>query len=1132
VSSSKEPFADRRLRIAADELRTWNGVAIIGAGVSIMAGLPLTRHLDPLLWQAIDSDAEALMRLGERLGCKPTPAKEMIDNDEHARRLAFEIVSANPKAREVFQQGFSLLNRERARAHSRAHDALARLLHRRCLEAIVSLNWDTLLEASYRRLYGTALVVDNSWLWKPHGDAAHPERRWVLPHERAVVPAELLAQMNSLTADRPRTLLIVGYSELDEVIVRQIIKPLARGWRVVRVGPDTTGEFDIPLPADEALPELLWRVNPRKEVPGWEYVSFEPQADLGPALLGRRLGPNEVEVCPRLPEVDKVKHLLELAHSAILIGGSGSGKSITAYQAAYDLSKSGFEPIRRVDSEEDPDEILASLRNLPRPTVTIIDDAQAVDSGLIHRLLEKATAHLKVLIVSTLDYSFQRGSVSLQGQRAVKVLAEHLLRRRQETLEIVRAFDDQVGDGYTKVRIEDRIEDAAKSDTPWQFSFILTGGWRRARDLVGDIRRYERADHLLAAVAVYQLLSQDAGATLAQLTSSAHLLGHDPEWMSRALVILQKHRLIIDAEHPRCPHARFVSVVLQVVFDSALPEELEALIGLVRTAMLAKDQSLRGINWLLQEFRFSDKFHWYRHNGVVNDRVFRHLADRCWAASTGEDRGAAASLLENLEYWHPGGFAEIKAHAEVVGHWLEEIVPESAEGLERLLNDLCHKAKEVTETICGHANPRQVANRIAMVNVKDGYVWGRLLQILAQSASPTWIDELRGILPYAMFLGLAEKVKSEDLIYVGALAEGIMCFRQGISLEMIERISPNIAEGINLEPAETFGDLSRVFWFVLGYWPRLLAPRTPSRQQRATARAITRRLRPEQIAGALARTSKRDIQNFARLLEVLWEVAPSKARAIVQSVDIEALSENTRGLWENPGHELEHLLVMLAQSSDQQPAREIIERHALEIRGVTPVLALIAPDTAVARLRDGLPLHLKVEHGFQWFLAAKVLYEIWKIDRDLAIEVICHNASVIAQGLELRQSNQCEDLDIFILTLREIAPEKLPSVLSGLDTGTAEVYWSARLRGGKVERRSVAVLIAAASQGTGAIADVALRLQQRFPTIPRLARRAEEQPPKRRPRRRKRTKRPVATNVETSDISSKRSVSREPLSST
>ena len=89
-------------------------------------------------------------------------------------------------------------------------------------------------------------------------------------------------------------LLIVGYSETDEEVSRELIAPLEDKWRVVRIGPTMKGRFSIPLPADQALSELLREIAPSEEMPGWEYLSFENQRDLGGALAGHDLGPHDV----------------------------------------------------------------------------------------------------------------------------------------------------------------------------------------------------------------------------------------------------------------------------------------------------------------------------------------------------------------------------------------------------------------------------------------------------------------------------------------------------------------------------------------------------------------------------------------------------------------------------------------------------------------------------------------------------------------------------------------------------------------------------------------------------------------------------------------------------------------------
>ena len=74
-------------------------------------------------------------------------------------------------------------------------------------------------------------------LFKPHGDAFHPEDSWTLPDEAGVVPEVVLSALEELDHEYVRTLLVIGYSERDSVVVQKLIAPLDESWRTIRVGP-------------------------------------------------------------------------------------------------------------------------------------------------------------------------------------------------------------------------------------------------------------------------------------------------------------------------------------------------------------------------------------------------------------------------------------------------------------------------------------------------------------------------------------------------------------------------------------------------------------------------------------------------------------------------------------------------------------------------------------------------------------------------------------------------------------------------------------------------------------------------------------------------------------------------------
>jgi hypothetical protein len=326
---------DEALDRVVSELRTYGAVALLGAGISYLSGYPLGGDLQALVWHAVETEPETLQAVATEIRVPVRSAKDVIGDSEEHTTVAFRAIASHENARRAFQQGFAALDRDRRPYGTRTHDAMARLLHSRVVERIVSLNWDTATQHAHLRRYGRFPKAGEGEFAKPHGDASDPDSPWILPHEPGGIPRSLQEGLERMAAERPRVLLIAGYSERDEGIVNQLIAPLERRWRVVRVGPSADGPLSLRGEADEVLPALASRLVQDPELPGWEYVVFEDQRDLGPALLGESLGPRDVIACPELPEVEEVVRNLRVAGVGVLRGESGSGKSITVYQSAF-----------------------------------------------------------------------------------------------------------------------------------------------------------------------------------------------------------------------------------------------------------------------------------------------------------------------------------------------------------------------------------------------------------------------------------------------------------------------------------------------------------------------------------------------------------------------------------------------------------------------------------------------------------------------------------------------------------------------------------------------------------------------------------------------------------------------------
>ena len=1074
---------EERIRAASNEIRSLDAIAIIGAGISLGRGFPLTLQLRTFLWQALDADEVSLNALAKKFGQDICPAKILIGDDPYRISAALDAIASSSIAWRKFQHSFKNLNDERINKPSIAHDIIAELLHRRKIKIVISLNWDTLLEASYHKCYGSTLIANGDWLKKPHGDAANPDSKWIYPNEPGLIPEGFLQKIQQIVEDHPHVLLIIGYSESDEEVVSKIIQPLSAQWRVIRIGPNATGEYSIPLKAEEALPSLLREIDPNVEVPGWEYVNFDIQhGDLGSALIGRGLGPADVKLCPRLPEVDKVKQQLDIAKSAVIIGKAGCGKSIIGYQAAYDLMKDGWEIIRLSNYDQLKEKIINPVLYLSCRTVLIIDNAHLLDRQIIPNILEKASNNLLIIAISTVDSindaPVNYDNIQVASERAVSVIAEAFRNRCNEILPIVRKLDSNVGERLGDISLEDRISEAAKSDTPWQFNFILTGGWHRASDEIALLRESERFDLILTAIATGQFVTLDAGCSLEWIEDVAfQIYGKDADWLNRGLHSLKSRRLIIDEKTLRFPHLRLSRIVLDIAYKDRNDYYWDKLIEMFRAALLYKSPPLLGINWALHALRFNEML-WNNKSDILIDcDTWKIIFNRCLESKLKEDRGNAAFVLNTLIEWYRNQIDELAYRSKLIGQWVEEVDSNSAAGIGCLLNDLGQKDHSLTEQIIGYSNPIVIASSLAKASISEAFTWGHFLGRLAFAASHCWSVELKKAFDTKALGKIFVDAKVSDLEQISELAEGIACFDEDLSLELVNLSLETIINSININ-AIKFQEIHEIISFVLGYAPDFLRYKEPSENQRQIAYKLVNGLNPKSISHFISVSSSRDWESYADLLYFIDEVMPEKAKQIALEVNFDVLDGATQGLWNNPPSELLFLIDALAVENNYDPARSWVNRHNGELVKLDTILAAVAPEAVASALRSGHSLDLHLGDYADWNLAAIAIQSLSEVDKVIAFEVLNHNSQDISKGFLLKR-NDCEfkNFPLFLSLMSELAPDVLKRSLDSVDPTIIETNWVQRLHGKEEEQQAVKSLIKfIISSGQSYLSDIAKKL--------------------------------------------------------
>lgn len=1062
------------------------GVVVLGAGVSIAARMPDASGLEALLWRALESDPASLRALGDIAPCGPgAPAKETVLSLGEDLGPAWEVVASHQQARRAFQSVFARLDEDRQRETSESHDVLAEMLHRRIVELVISLNWDTQLEMAWRRRYGQS-ILDQGLATKLHGSAAEPKEDWVLPGQGVGLPPALKTRLARMVHERPRVLLVVGYSERDEHVVAEIVEPLESRWKVIRIAPEARGELAIPLPAEAVLPALRDQMKLGAEVPGFAYVSFEPAHDLGWAMAGRGLGPQDVEACPRVPEVRRLVAEVRATGSAVLIGGPGEGKSVTAFQAAWELWRDGWEVLRLKDVLP-LRELVNTLRALPRPAVAVVDDAQRMVDDDLGQLLALGGADLGVLAVHSQRSPIPRAGVRLDADRATDVLLKYLRAHPKETLKAVQALDSRVGTGYLQTPLERRLSDAARdAHSPWHLTFVVTAGWHRVSGEIDELRANGGQDVPLAIIAALQLLRLDETIDRADLAEVISAIGKDENWLSKAFDAASSRRLLVTNEQGvRLPHQRFAPVVLTDVLAKG---DRDLALSAISESIVRLEPDLRGVHWLLQELSLLSREAAVRHEELIGEEAANVLLERCWVAESGHDRGAAAFVINDLRKLARFD-VRLDHHIDLLAGWISAAQPEAMMGLARLINDCFNDKLEVLDEIYAQVDLEKLASAFASTAWPDAVFFGELFDrfglgsIEATKALSAEID--RGAT--RKLFQAWDQAPDVFLSDVATVAEGIASLDRDLALECIELIAADITRRWQNDFLSGFNEL-RDISFILGLGPSFLRGRAPEKVQLRVARQLVEGLDADACAQQISTSAERDWELVGYVMaEFVSDASPRKAQAIASRVDFDRLNSATAEFWARRTWTMRGLLVGLALGDNYEPACTWIAANADKMDQVSLLALAISPEACVRRL--GIPgVELQWGEHEDLGLTVEALAKLERLDHDLACTYLAEHEDQLVSRMTI--IHELDDWPQAIKLFDGLDPSVVPSAIAEVEPDKAREVWERALRGegGRrpygekaKRRRGAAELVRVGKNAHGPIAAVAADLERRFP---------------------------------------------------
>lgn len=826
------------------------------------------------------------------------------------------------------------------------------------------------------------------------------------------------------------------------------------------------------------------------DVSVWSEVKFETARDLGPALMGRPLGPADVAACPTLPEVALLISDLERAGSARLAGVPGAGKSISILQVARQMHDRGW----RVFRLPDPMGGVPPFDANPRPTLYIVDDAHLTRPAWLRELEECATASRWVLSAYTIseDKGGSPGTIQLDARRAVQVIADGLRASPEATLAAVRRADDRVGDRPGDEQLDLRLEQAAvQALYPWQFCFILGGGWRRAGALASSARA-AGADLVLAAVAIRQLATRDAHCSrdaLMQLVGDALLIADS----NAAISWLVAQRLLLGIDDLRCPHQRLASVLLARILEGQSIEGRQTIACMLKTVLDDDWMPLGGLSVLLSELSTAGEYRqWCR---LVQPQWLTPVLARCWTATEPIDIRHACWALSNLHGYLPDEMTEFADHKEILAKWIQEAPEGACYAIGRVINHVFNTDETLGESIVALVDPNTLAQAISTAGPLHAGEIADLLSTMRVGKHDAWKTcYLEHIDRDACRRTVSTWPQDAYLSVAADFCEHFCHFEPEFGFMLIEALIPAIADRLRAAPQEAFHELNDIVWNALRLYDPLhiyVGKLAPSRRMRQVGRKICACWSPKDLAARLSRSSHRNFQAAAGLLSFMHKASPKQFEATVLALDWDSIDQAIGTDWaEGIGDARMLLGVAYALPAVRPAIQAMIKRNEPRIVTMSTHLAALAPASALRHVAAGKRIALYHWGHVDWEMGALVLARMVQSEPALVLALLEPHYRGLAEVLSQPSPTFYNDGLLFIRLLAQVVPSGLTRVLDQVDVEKAALGWRSALRGcenncdpgAKAQvRQVVSLLIRCALDRNDAVGELARQLRRDFP---------------------------------------------------
>lgn len=723
----------------------------------------------------------------------------------------------------------------------------------------------------------------------------------------------------------------------------------------------------------------------------WEEVTFEHQRDISHAIMGYRLTSADVVSCPEFPQVHKTEEQLDLVDYAVIQGETGCGKSISLFQVAHRLFMRGWKvyAIRHGFEQEKiflPDNTENSLY--------LIDDAQIYTDASIMHIQDQARKNRKVLFGRTISEKINSDSIILTKKDAVNILYKDFLNRKAEILPVVARLDNTVGTHFLDLPIEQRLEEAKSADSPWQFTYVLRGGWRSMRETYKSIGNHKDCDLLAATIAAFQIMQLDKPADFGLICERVREIDSKYRWTDEDLAYLIKKSIIISEQDVRIVHLESASVILALFFDEKKNEKQSLLIRIIEDSFLNNEISPLGIVWLCNGCR--RYLRWFRRpeDLFITDRIIEGVTFKLYEQAMSEETRDIMYLINKIltSGNKEKGVEIIQTHENRILELANKADGTSAWGFEELLNSLFNYDRKAHNSFSRKIAWKKLIEKMTEEQHPNYYAWGRMFN--------------RGLVllgekQYSVYSGDMYKLVEKLILTTGTYnIEGVTNFICDVWFlfpakihKMLPKLLPIYKQCFierieQLQAILSYDFICRICG--IDFWTN----RRPMPEQEKTAKAIVDAIPIKELANYISNSEMYEWISIRYVLYFIYYFDKDKYKAVINHMDFNQLANMTKNSWER-SYEVSMVIEHIAMA-DNALAKAFVTMNTDYITVFYPAMIIVDPDSAI-KLYAEKKAEINIFADNNWVNRNLALKALLKADKEVAIEYLRKNKKEIIE---------------------------------------------------------------------------------------------------------------------------------------